>query len=151
MPDRPRKDSRNAPDGPSEEALADGLHNERLNFAKSQSNAKLCIAASAPSDKAFAKLLRKVSEAAKCLGNRHAKIEEADVRAASSEQSQFAATEANASTTTPAHSPSDANMSDDESADSGSTTSDTPAPDDSAASHAGTILASIALAPGGPQ
>lgn len=45
MPERPRKGSRDSRKGPSEEVLADRLHNKRADFARSHGKAQLCIAA----------------------------------------------------------------------------------------------------------
>lgn len=57
MSERPRKRSRGPLDGPSEEAIADCLRNERVDFVRSQSNNQLCIGASSSSDKTFCNLL----------------------------------------------------------------------------------------------
>ena len=46
LPERQSKRSRDAPDGPSTNALADRLHNERLDFSRSQANAQLSIGSS---------------------------------------------------------------------------------------------------------
>ena len=81
LPDRPRKRSRDASEGPSAELRADRLHNERADFARSQANAQSVIAEASTSDKSFSNLLRKVSEAAKCLENRYAKLAATDQRA----------------------------------------------------------------------
>ena len=82
LPDRPRKRSRDDPEGPSADLRADRLHNERADFARSQGNAQSVIAEPKTSDKTFANLLRKVREAAKCLVNRHANLAASDSRAA---------------------------------------------------------------------
>lgn len=91
MPERPRKRSRDSPDGPSEEFFSDRFHSERVDFARSQSNAQIFIAASNSSDKTVGIFLCKVSEAAKCLDNRHSKLAAADVQAASKAQAETAA------------------------------------------------------------
>lgn len=123
IPDRPRKRSRDALNGPSKKVLADRLHNECADFLRSQSNAQFCIGASTFSDRSFANLFRKVNETAKCFENRHAKLTAEDVRAESSEQSQYAAADITAAAATPTHPPSDAKMADDESPNCLSTTS----------------------------
>lgn len=46
MPYRPRKRSRDSPDEKSGKTLAEGLHNGRIDFSRSQRNAYLCITAS---------------------------------------------------------------------------------------------------------
>lgn len=101
IPDRPRKHSPDAPHGPSEEVLADLLHNERVDFSRLQSNAQLCIDASTSSNKAFANPFRKVNEAENCLINRHAKIATEEVRGASLMQSQTASEDVNAAFASP--------------------------------------------------
>lgn len=58
--------------------------------ARSQGNAKLVIAESNASGMVFGNLLRKISEAAKYLVDRHAKIEATDIRAANKEQAEDA-------------------------------------------------------------
>lgn len=60
LPERPRKCSRDTPDGPSEELLAYCLHNERVDFARSQVNGQLGISESNSSNKVFGNLLPKV-------------------------------------------------------------------------------------------
>lgn len=76
MPDRFRKRSRDSSDEPksNEAALADCLQKERVDFIRSQSIAKLSIAASESSEMTYGNLLRKVSKVAKCLINRHVKL-----------------------------------------------------------------------------
>lgn len=108
MPERPSKRSRQARDGPSAEVLADRLHNERVDFACSQGDAQICIVASNFSDKAFGKLLRKVSEASKGLVNRNSKIAAADIRAVSKEQAEIGAAAAAAAKASSKPHPSEA-------------------------------------------
>lgn len=74
--------SRDAPDGPTEELLADRLYNERVDFARSQGNAQLRIGVPNTSDKAFANLLRKINETSKCSASRQAKKAATYIRAA---------------------------------------------------------------------
>lgn len=80
LPERHRKRSHDAPDGPSEKLLTESLKNERVNFASSQGKAQLGIAESKSSEKVFGYILCKVSETAKCLVNRRAKLSATDVR-----------------------------------------------------------------------
>lgn len=105
IPDCPRKRSRDAPYGPFKEVLADFLHNERVDLARSQSIDQVCIGASTSFDKPFANILRNFNETAKCLVNRHAKLSAADVRTASSVLSPSAAADVTAAAATLAHPP----------------------------------------------
>lgn len=115
LPDRPRNRFRaasSAPEGPSKQLLAERLHNERLDFSRSQGNPQLGISQANSSDKAYAKLLRKVSEASKCLVNRHAKLEEMEmkIRAANKDAADAAAATTAAAKTPPADSVEDADI-----------------------------------------
>ena len=126
LPDRPRKRSRDAPDGPSADLRADRLHNERADFARSQGNAQSVIAEAKTSDKTFSNLLRKVSETTKCLVNCHAKLSAIDTRSTKkdlADANQAAASAAEALSQTAAE---DADMISDASGESIATTSDAP-------------------------
>lgn len=80
IPERSQKRSRDSPKEPPEKVLTYSLQSKRVDFARFQGNAQLCIVASNSSDKTYGNLLRKVSEAAKCLINRHDKLAKANVR-----------------------------------------------------------------------
>lgn len=64
MPESSRKRPRVSLDEPYQGVFANLLQNERVDFARSQGDAQLCIAASNSSDKTFGNLLCKLSEAA---------------------------------------------------------------------------------------
>lgn len=124
MPARLSKRSRDSPEGPPEELIADRFHNECIDFARSQGKAKLYIAASHSSDKTFGYLLWKIKEAAKCLLNRHSKLSAADVRVTSVERAANATAVKAAADAQPVPSPTATEMVELTSLDSASITSD---------------------------